>query len=79
MRDSLVSCMPWLLSMLTITMNIMAGNKHKHTWLLGLFLQILWLTWIILSETWGLIPLNVCLWIIYTRNYILWNKDTSIR
>ncbi len=55
----------------------MAGNKHKSAWLIGLCNQALWLLWIIVTESWGLVPMNVALWIVYYRNHIKWRRDPS--
>lgn len=65
---------PYILSAITIWMFLLAGNKTKWTWLVGLANQGLWLTWIIISSTWGLLPMNVALWIVYARNHLKWNK-----
>lgn len=64
--------LPWLLSAITIWMTLLAGNKHKSAWVVGLINQALWLVWIIASETWGLLPLTVALSIVYVRNYVKW-------
>lgn len=74
MRLLLIEVLPWLLSLNTIVMNIMVGNKNKWSWALGLAGQVLWLVWILMVEAWGLIPLNLALWVIYIRNHIKWRK-----
>lgn len=65
---------PYILSAITIYMFVLAGNKSKHAWLVGLGNQALWLTWIIISSTWGLLPMNLALWFVYARNHFKWNK-----
>jgi hypothetical protein len=65
--------LPWLLSAITIWMNVLAGNKHKSAWAVGLVNQALWLVWIISTGTWGLLPMNFALWIVYGRNHWRWN------
>ena len=67
--------LPWLLSAITIYMTVMAGNKHRMAWAIGLVNQALWLVWIISSSAWGLIPMNVALWVAYGRNHLKWNAD----
>lgn len=67
--------LPWLLSAITIWMTLLAGNKHKSAWVVGLINQALWLVWIIASETWGLLPLTVALSIVYIRNYVKWRAS----
>lgn len=66
---------PYVLSAITIYMFLLAGNKKKSAWLVGLFNQLLWLVWIISIQAWGLLPMNIALWIVYSRNYLKWNKE----
>ncbi len=72
MKATIVTYLPWLLSVITIYMTILAGNKHRHAWAVGLAAQALWLVWIIASQAWGLIPMNIALWIVYARNHMKW-------
>lgn len=72
MRAMIVDYLPWLLSAITILMTVMAGNKHPKAWAVGLVAQALWLVWIVLSQTWGLLPMNVVLWAVYARNHWRW-------
>ncbi len=65
--------LPWLLSAITIWMFLLAGNKKKYSWLVGLFNQFLWLIWIVVSANWGLLPMNIALWVVYSRNHFKWN------
>jgi hypothetical protein len=74
MTNLLVEYMPWLLSAVTIWMTLLAGKMHPKTWLVGLLNQLLWLIWVLLSGTVGLLPLNAVLWWVYWRNNRLWNK-----
>lgn len=66
--------LPWLLSAITLWMTLLAGNKHPSAWLVGLVNQALWLIWIIVSSAWGLLPMNIGLWIVYARNHMKWSK-----
>lgn len=77
-RQLAVLILPWVLSSLTITMTVMTGNKHSKSWLVGLASQLLWTTWILLSQTWGLIPLNLTLWVLYYRNHQKWSKENKV-
>lgn len=73
--------LPWLMSVITIYMNVLAGNKSKHAWSVGLLNQALWLVWIISTSSWGFLPMNIALWIVYARNHIKWiriNKEVNI-
>lgn len=73
-----VTYIPFVLSAISIYAMILAGNKNKRTWLVGLANQVLWLSWIIMSETWGLLPMNIAIWIVYTRNHIKWTNDAKL-
>lgn len=72
MMDVIRDYLPWLLSAITIWMTVLAGNVCRRAWLVGLVNQALWLVWIVATGTWGLIPLNVVLWVVYTRNHLKW-------
>lgn len=72
-RDGL----PWVMSAITIWMTLLAGNKHPAAWLVGLANQLLWLVWIIAMGAWGLLPLNIALWIVYGRNHLKWQREAA--
>lgn len=74
MREDIVAYMPWLLSAITIYMTILAGNKARWAWALGLANQGLWLVWIFAAQAWGLLPMNIALWIVYSRNHLKWMR-----
>lgn len=73
MTAAIVTYLPYGLSALTIYSMLLAGNKRRGAWLLGLLNQLLWLIWIVLSESWGLLPMNLALWVVYARNYLKWS------
>ena len=66
--------LPWLLSAITIYMTVLAGNKNRLAWAIGLANQALWLVWIVASASWGLLPMNLALWVVYGRNHLKWNR-----
>lgn len=72
MITKIVFWLPFLLSAITVWMTLMAGNLHRSAWLVGLCNQALWLVWIVAAGAWGLIPLNVVLWVVYVRNHFKW-------
>lgn len=74
MSDIVRVYLPWLLSAITIYMTVLAGNKSSNSWLFGLANQALWLIWIIATASWGLLPMNFALWIVYWRNHLKWRK-----
>jgi len=63
------------MSAITIYMTVLAGNKSRYAWLVGLFNQALWLVWILATENYGFLPMNLALWIVYGRNHIKWGKQ----
>jgi len=68
----IVETLPWVLSAVTIYMTVLAGNKSRWAWAVGLGNQALWLVWIVASASWGLIPMNIALWAVYARNHLKW-------
>jgi hypothetical protein len=77
MSDAIRDYLPWLLSAITIWMTLLAGNIHRSAWLVGLGNQALWLVWIVATGTWGLLPLNLALWIVYGRNHVKWQRGRA--
>lgn len=67
--------LPYLLSVLTLLLMYLAGIKWRWTWIYGLLSQVCWTTWYIAAEAWGLMPLTVCLTIIYLKNHFSWNPQ----
>jgi len=74
MKEIIITYLPWFLSANTIYFTLLAGNKNKYAWALALAGQFFWLVWILASETYGLLPMNIGMWIIYYRNHVKWNK-----
>lgn len=73
----LVKYLPWLISITTIYMIFLVGNKDIKGWIVSFFCQFLWAAFIIASSSWGLIPLNIAMWYLTARNYILWRKEQN--
>lgn len=71
----IVNILPWILSAITIYMAVLTGNKHPKSWLIGLFNQFFWLIWILFTENWGFLPMNIAFWIVYYRNHVKWTKE----
>lgn len=72
LQAGVVVVLPWLLSAITIWMTVLAGNKSRWAWAVGLGNQGLWLVWIVASASWGLLPMNAALWAVYARNHLKW-------
>lgn len=79
MTEAIRNYLPWALSAITIYMTLLAGNKNPKAWAVGLFAQALWLLWIITMQSWGLIPMNIALWVVYARNHLKWNKHPEVK
>ena len=55
------------------------GNRSRNAPIVGMFGQILW-WWLTISQNmWGLIPLNVVMFIIHIRNYIRMKREDNLR
>lgn len=66
--------LPWVLAGLTIYMTFLQGEKKASAWIVGLVNQCGWLAFIFGTQTWGFLPLNAVLWVLYVRNYRLWRQ-----
>lgn len=65
---------PLTLSVITLWMMWQIGNVRYWAWIVGLANQGLWLTFIVVFEAWGLLPLSVALVVTYTRNLVKWRR-----
>lgn len=72
MNHLIITYLPWFLSAMTIYMTVLAGNKKPYAWLIGLANQAFWLVYIFAAGAWGLLPMNIALWVVYARNYWKW-------
>jgi len=77
MKHLIITYLPYVLSTITIYQVFLAGNKNVHAWIIGMGNQVLWLTWILVSQNYGLLPMNVAMWVLYTRNHFKWRKEAS--
>ena len=72
--------LPWVLSAMTITVMWLAGNKNPLAWRLSLVNQCLWLWWIVATAAWGLLPMNLAMFVVAGRNLRRWKEpDPSER
>ena len=54
------------------------GNRSRKAPIVGMVGQMLW-WWLTISQSmWGLIPLNVVMFIIHIRNYIRMKREDDI-
>lgn len=56
----------------------LAGSNRWQGWLLGLCNQGLWLLFIVAFGAWGLLPLNIALVVVYTRNIVRWRRACPV-
>lgn len=54
------------------------GQKRSVGWIVGLLNQVLWVTFAIMFEAWGLLPLTCALIVIYTKALIKWRADERL-
>lgn len=54
--------------MFTLTTMWLAGNGDRRAWYVGLASQCVWGLFIFTFAAWGLLPLSVCLVVVYIRN-----------
>ncbi len=73
MIATLLAHLPWLLSVITLFQLYLAGNKDPRAWLVGIANQMVWLLWIVVTSTWGFLPLTVGICAVYLRNHYRWN------
>jgi len=72
---------PWLIllqvviSVSTIAAMWLLGQKSRRGWFVHLSNQVLWLAFIILTQSWGLLPLNAAMWVVSYRGWRKWNPE----
>lgn len=69
-----MSQLAWVLSATTIVVMWLAGNKNVAAWHLSLVNQMLWSVWIVGTHAWGLLPMNVAMYIVAARNIVRWSR-----
>ena len=72
-----MTLLPWLMSAMTIAVMWLAGNKSPWAWRLSLLNQVAWAIWIVGTQTWGLVPLNVAMVIVGVRNLRRWARRSE--
>lgn len=79
MKAAAIAIVPYLLSAITIYMNLLAGNKHRNAWAVGLVGQLGWSAWILLTwdQNHGFAPMNIALWWVYGRNHLKWRREAK--
>lgn len=65
----------WLLASVGVFGLFLAGAKNKIGWLIGFFIQPIWIIYAFVTEQYGFIFSAVAYGWVYARNYILWRKE----
>ena len=68
----------WILSMGTLTVMWLAGDKRPLAWVIGLPLQALWTTWALMIGAYGLLPVTIGLLLVYARNLYVGVQERGI-
>ncbi len=75
-RPELVKALlPWLTSFGTLLGMWLVSQKRSVGWIVGLANQVVWVSFAVVYEAWGLLPLSAALIGIYTRALIRWRRD----
>lgn len=56
---------------------LLAGRRNRWGWALGIFAQVLWLTYGVQTKQWGFLPGSFAYLVIYTRNFIAWKPKVD--
>jgi nicotinamide riboside transporter PnuC len=65
----------FVLSAIGIVGILLAGSKYKVGWLLGFFVQPLWIVFAIQTEQYGFILNAVIYAAVYARNWLRWRRE----
>jgi hypothetical protein len=78
-EESVKQAIPWLTSAGTLLGIYLTGKKRWQGWAVGLANQAVWITFIVLFDAWGLLPLAVALIGLYAKNLIGWRREEIAR
>lgn len=67
--------MTYILSIITIVTMVLAGNKSRWAWVLGLGNQGLWALYIVHTRQWGLLVMTIAITVVYARNLAKWRPS----
>jgi len=62
----------WVLSAVGVVGLIFAGSKLKIGWAIGLFAQVLWIIYALVSHQWGFLVSAFAYGYVYARNWWKW-------
>ena len=70
--------MTWLLSITSVIMLWLMGNKNKYAPYVGIGNQVLWVVYVISTKQYGLLLGVLMYLIVHIRNATKWNKEDAI-
>jgi len=65
----------WFLATLGIAGLVLAGNKNKVGWALGVLTQVFWIAYAIATKQYGFILGALAYSYVYGRNYLKWRRE----
>lgn len=68
----------YLLSAIGIFGLWIAGSKKTWGWLVGVGVQLLWITYALVSEQYGFIISALAYGFVYGRNWLAWRRDAQV-
>jgi hypothetical protein len=69
--------MDWILSIISMVMLWLMGNKNKYAPLIGILSQVLWIYYAISIKQYGLLIGTIGYLIIHIRNAVKWNAKNN--
>lgn len=52
---------------------ILQGRKNRWGWIVGIFAQVIWVTYAAATRQWGFLPQSIIYGLIYAWNFIDWS------
>lgn len=67
----------WLLAGIGLTGLWLAGNHNVHGWRIGVAVQVLWITYAIVTRQWGFIASALAFGFVNGRNLMKWQRQST--
>lgn len=65
----------WLLMAVGVTGLYLAGSKRKIGWFIGIAVQLLWVTYAVVTKQWGFIASAIVYGAVNIRNWRRWRRE----
>lgn len=65
----------WILTAVGVVGLYCAGKKYAFGWLIGLFAQVLWVSYALATDQFGFLVSAFAYGFMYTKNFLLWRKQ----